>query len=213
MFLLDFLMAGAMAGMIALLPFLFLLCMEIRRNYQKKNLDLPMPHIIGISLFCFLITVIFSITGIPSVFNLTWDPNINLIPFTYLSLNNYLQNIGNILLFIPLGFLLPTLWKPFESYRWTVLAGFLLSLFIEIFQLFNFRSTDVDDLMMNTMGAFIGWMLFQLMRKYTPKIASMFRNCEMTGGNRELFFCCFTGWLAMFFLEPFVAVILWKITG
>ncbi len=38
-------------------------------------------------------------------------------------------------------------------------AGFVTSALIELLQLFCFRATDVDDLLMNTLGAFLGYLL------------------------------------------------------
>ena len=73
--------------------------------------------------------------------------------------------ILNIIMFMPLGFLLPLIWKNFRNAKKVVLMGFLMSLAIEICQLFNLRATDIDDLMMNTLGALVGyccWKVFSL---------------------------------------------------
>lgn len=40
-------------------------------------------------------------------------------------------------------------------------SGLALSLVIELSQLLNPRRTDVDDLLMNTLGAFLGLLLFR----------------------------------------------------
>ena len=43
------------------------------------------------------------------------------------------------------------------------MAGFGFSLLIEVFQLFNTRLSDVDDLIMNSLGTAVGfaiWMLY-----------------------------------------------------
>lgn len=70
--------------------------------------------------------------------------------------------LGNILLFCPIGFCLPLFWG--FSEKQTLLLGFSLSLFIEICQLFQPRSSDVDDLILNTLGVFLGLLLFKALR-------------------------------------------------
>lgn len=109
-----------------------------------------------------------------SVYNVAGGPelpyifprlNVNLIPFWDITndVGAYLINSGlNILLFVPLGFLLPLLWKEFRSWRSMCLTGFLLSLGIELAQLLNYRISDVDDLIMNTTGAWLGYELVML---------------------------------------------------
>lgn len=66
----------------------------------------------------------------------------------------------NVLLFVPLGFFLPFIWPNLDKLKYTVLSGFSFSLLIEISQLFNNRRTDIDDLILNTLGTGIGYLLF-----------------------------------------------------
>lgn len=64
----------------------------------------------------------------------------------------------NILLFVPMGFILSES-KSFES-RWIVLVCFFCSLCIELLQmLFHLGMFAVDDIVMNTIGAGIGILL------------------------------------------------------
>jgi glycopeptide antibiotics resistance protein len=97
----------------------------------------------------------------------------NLIPFesinsvlTHTNFMYSLRNIaGNILLFIPFGLSIPLRFK--VNKFWTVtFLGFLTSCFVEVIQLFtSIRSFDVDDLILNTLGASIGFVLYQLFDK------------------------------------------------
>ena len=65
----------------------------------------------------------------------------------------------NILMLIPVGFLLPFLVE-----RHTVLYGFLCSLCIEVFQLVTKRGYfEIDDLIHNTLGVVIGYGIYRLM--------------------------------------------------
>ena len=64
----------------------------------------------------------------------------------------------NVAMFVPLGFLLPLLFKPFRKWYITIPAGFAVSLAIELVQLVVARGIcDVDDLFANTQGAAIGF--------------------------------------------------------
>lgn len=76
--------------------------------------------------------------------------------------------IGNILLFMPVGVLLPLVTSK-QKWFWTVGAGFCFSLFIEIIQLITARGCfDPDDIMLNVLGTAIGYVLYQaVVRKKT----------------------------------------------
>ena len=75
------------------------------------------------------------------------------------NINYFLINfVGNIVMFIPFGLFIPFLWK--TSGKRTVFIGFCVSLFIESCQLFLTRGTDIDDLMLNTVGVLIGVFLY-----------------------------------------------------
>ena len=74
------------------------------------------------------------------------------------TLQIWLNVLLNIALFVPLGFLLPLLWKPFRKWYAALGAGFGVSLLIELAQFFTGRGMcDVDDLFTNTLGAMLGW--------------------------------------------------------
>lgn len=74
------------------------------------------------------------------------------------TLQIWLNVLLNIALFVPLGFLLSLLAKPFRKWYAALGAGFGVSLLIELAQLFTGRGMcDVDDLFTNTLGAMLGW--------------------------------------------------------
>lgn len=69
--------------------------------------------------------------------------------------------IGNIALFIPLGALLPTAFLKLRVWWKVTLAGLLFSGIIELFQyIFKFGLCELDDLIHNTTGAFVGYQMF-----------------------------------------------------
>ena len=100
-----------------------------------------------------------------------WPFRINLIPFInlfdYESQRDMLLNIiGNCAMFIPTGILTPILYKHLDSFKKTVLTGFLISLSIEIIQLpFAVRASDIDDLILNTLGVMAGYGIYALIKR------------------------------------------------
>ena len=69
--------------------------------------------------------------------------------------------LGNLFGFIPFGFLVPVLLPWFRHGFKILLAGFLLSLGYEATQLsLGLGIFDVDDLILNTAGSFIGYAIF-----------------------------------------------------
>lgn len=73
----------------------------------------------------------------------------------------FLNIVGNAVGFMPFGFFLPIVSR--RSRRWynTVLFGFSFSLAIEITQLvWKVGSFDVDDILLNTVGGVIGYIIF-----------------------------------------------------
>ena len=124
-------------------------------------------HILSIYIYMFYgYLAVQEAAGIGTIWDLITygklDNSINLIPFSSEGAMTYILNI---IMFMPLGFLLPLIWKNFRNAKKVVLMGFLMSLAIEICQLFNLRATDIDDLMMNTLGALVGyccWKVFSL---------------------------------------------------
>ncbi|MEG0417736.1 VanZ family protein, partial [Gordonibacter sp.] len=112
----------------------------------------------------YLFAVIY-VTGIGTLYDLlrlgfeVRMREVNLVPFSGgISLGFAL----NVALFAPLGFLLPLLWRRVRSVLPVVSFGFALSLLIELSQLANHRTTDVNDLVANTLGTLLGFAVFTL---------------------------------------------------
>ena len=81
---------------------------------------------------------------------------------------------ANALIFVPIGFFANLLWR--RSRWWKGLAvGFCVSFTIEFLQLFVNRSTDVDDLILNTLGAFVGGLTALLLRRLAPRFTQHFQ--------------------------------------
>lgn len=128
----------------------------------------------GAVLILFVLYLLLSIfTGVGTLYDglrRQWEINlwqVNLIPFS-----REIDGVGyllNILLFLPLGFLAPLLWKKWDRAASMLGAGLGFSLLIEASQLLNIRSTDVDDLILNTFGALVGFLLYRVFAYITHR--------------------------------------------
>ena len=168
---------------ISTLPFLIPYHILLTSQSKKIGNKLSIERIVIVYIFVYYLTGVLSFTGIPSIMDivhnsfgiitpkgLNFPPDeINLIPFRWLT-EGVRPYIENILLFIPLGFMLPWIWKKYKVLWKTALSGITFSLIIELSQLFNFRITDIDDLLMNTLGALIGWVIFRLLKEHLSKL-------------------------------------------
>lgn len=90
-----------------------------------------------------------------------------------LGLMSYINLFGNVLIFVPLGFMEPLASKK-RSFWATLIDGCLVSLSVEIFQFITkVGRFDVDDLMLNTTGVALGYVCFlvwnAIRRKYGTK--------------------------------------------
>lgn len=102
-----------------------------------------------------------TITGFKDLTSFSLRPRINLILFLDFTID-YVQYLLNILLFIPFSFLICLIWYKLANLKDIIKTSFLFSLFIESMQMFGFGSSDINDLLMNTLGGLIGYILFKL---------------------------------------------------
>ena len=114
------------------------------------------------ALLTLYLNAMYIVIGVPGVQYICWDPTLNLIPFQDFSTSNIMGMVLNMVMFAPLGFLLPAYFERYRHWGRTLAAGFLTSLTVELIQLFTFRATDVDDLIMNTLGTLVGFLLAKL---------------------------------------------------
>ena len=102
-------------------------------------------------------------------FRVNWIPFVKL--FDYPETREILINVvGNTAMFIPLGIVWPSVYKGLDTHRKTISAGVGFSLCVEILQLpFYDRVSDVDDLLLNSLGFIIGYLLYLLVKSLTKK--------------------------------------------
>lgn len=158
--------------LIVLIPIWIIIRLTI---LKRKNFTLSY-HECLVNIFFIYMLVVAHITLFPIQFALPTVFHFNIIPFysIYDAIINFPISIqfriilGNIMLFIPFGFFLGFIWTNKFNHIWTVAsASFICSLAIELFQLSqNNRYTNVDDLILNTLGGVIGYGILKLFKKY-----------------------------------------------
>ncbi len=153
-------------------------------------------------LFAVYLSGMFAVVGLPDILYIRFEPNCNFKPFAYM-FSDYRNSLLNVLLFVPMGFFLSILWSNFKKLHWTLLFGFSTSLLIEILQIFTLRATDINDLMTNTTGTFIGWCIAQLLLRWLPGIRPVWK-------TREVYVVCGAAFGVMFFIQPFLARIVFS---
>ena len=161
----------------------FLLRHHTQRN-QKSGADacLQTPSrraerfgFIGIMLFGIYIAMVLDVTDSGTLYDLLRSgglaidtATVNLIPFSDPEYSK-VGYILNVIMLMPFGFLAPTLFRDKRKLWKTALAGALFSILIEGSQLLNYRSTDVDDVILNTLGAVIGYGIYRLFSRLFRK--------------------------------------------
>lgn len=82
-----------------------------------------------------------------------------------------LNTLGNVVCFVPFGFILPLISRRGGQWYNTFLVSFLFSLFIEITQLvFMVGSFDVDDMFLNTLGGITGYVCVAIVKFYRRRV-------------------------------------------
>lgn len=177
------------SAMFSIAYFLLLVPLYLHMRYRqakKHNRFIYLrTELVLASLFIYT-NVLLYLTVFPNRFSAPRDQvSVNLLPLQsiYQNLHAYhhgypnlvfLNLAGNILLFVPLGFFL---YQAFRTMRWqkAVLGGFLLSTMIELLQwMFSqsgiiTRSSDIDDILLNTLGTALGCIVNQIYRKRKEK--------------------------------------------
>lgn len=148
-------LCGAMVSLPLVLIYLFI----FDRERAKRRWG-------WMALLTLYLNAMYIVIGVPGVQYIVWDPTLNLIPFQDFSTSNIMGMVLNMVMFAPLGFLLPAYFERYRHWGRTLAAGFLTSLTVELVQLFTFRATDVDDLIMNTLGTFVGFLLAKLIFRH-----------------------------------------------
>ena len=152
-------------------------------------------------IFSCYLAVVYVLVGLPNVTYIRPEVNLNLIPVIGM-IEDWKNSVLNVALFVPLGMMLPLLWQTYQKRRSTLLFGFSASLAIELLQMLTFRATDVNDLITNTVGTYLGYICAKALLSKHPMAGS-----DITV---EVAIVVISVVLVMFFLYPFVSSALWN---
>lgn len=213
-----------------LIAFLFTLPF-ILHQYHKYGAIHKFRTLIIYSFILYMITIYFLvILPLPSISDVTKpDKLMNLIPFSFVDdfinkssfiindPNTYLQALTsssfyvaafNILMTIPFGMYLRYYFK--FSFKRVFFFSFCLSLFFELTQLtglyfiypYPYRLFDIDDLILNTLGGLLGYLLMGLIDNFLPTRDEIDKQSKELGktvsGLRRI---------TLFFLDMFIFII------
>lgn len=159
-------------------------------NYRKYGSVLSLRILIVYSfvlyMMCVYFLVILPLPSVDAVRAMT-GPSMQLIPFQFAAdivkdPKAVFQVAFNVLMTVPFGLYLRYYFRC--SFKKTVILSFLLSLFFELTQLSglyfiyprSYRLFDVDDLMANTLGGALGYVLLFPVKKLLPSRARIDEN-------------------------------------
>lgn len=178
---------------VVLIPLFYLLNKSVRNPKRSAWYCLMAVYLSGV----------YAVVGLPTVGYIRFSPNINLEPFAYM-FSDFTNSFLNVLLFIPLGVLLPLLWKRFKNPLRAVLFGLLVSAGIEFLQLFTYRATDINDLITNTLGTLVGWCIGRILVIFFPVPGE-------SDKKRDVYVIFCIAFSVMFFLQPLIERLTWRL--
>ena len=158
---------------------------------------------IAYMVFGFYLTAVLALVGFPDITSLKINFTVNIIPFIDM-VSDFINACLNILLFVPFGFLLPILWENFRNVKRVAFMGLITTFFIEISQIFTFRTTDINDIITNTVGTMIG---YYIARRIT---GSFTKRVLLNSKMSDFYVICSSVGVIMFLFQPFVSSLLWE---
>ena len=178
----------AIVAAIPLIPIFWLLYRYKLHNKERCILYLALA---------IYLAAMYATVGLPDITYYRYSPRFNFKPFLYM-FSAWDTTLLNVLLFLPLGWFLPVLWKSFKSPLTTVLFGFCTSCVIEVLQIFTYRATDVNDLITNTFGTILGYLMGIITLKAFPHITPQ-------ESHQDMYLVFGSSFTVMFFVYPFLS--------
>lgn len=156
-------------------------------------------------LFAIYLSAVYLFVGMPTLQFMRLELSLTLIPFLPM-IADLKNTILNIILFVPLGIMLPFLWKKYNTLKVTLMFGFFMSLAIEFLQILTYRATDINDIITNTVGTVLGYFLFRITSRVFPSVM------QFAGRKNEISIVILSVFIIMFFVQPYLANIYYQLT-
>ena len=183
-------------SMIILIPVFWVLNIIRFHNIKKTALYF---------IFATYLSAVYLFVGMPTLQFMRLELSLTLIPFLPMIVD--LKNtILNIILFVPLGIMLPFLWKKYNTLKAALMFGFGMSLAIEILQILTYRATDINDIIANTVGTVLGYFIFRIASCVFPSVMKFARK------KNDICVVLLSVFLVMFFVQPYLASLYYRIT-
>ena len=165
----------------------------VTRNDIKKRRPI-VKHLVNITWLVYSVCVVaITLFPIPIDKRLIQDLlmvnnktiNLNVLPFASIfptlaskDMSSIIRLLGgNILMFIPLGYLIPITLRKKDRFSKVVLLGLISSVIIELLQLiisylvgYGYRIVDIDDIILNTVGTMLGFLIYKLTKPALIKL-------------------------------------------
>ena len=141
---------------------------------RKSGREQSLLHIAAVFVFCYYLFGILTVAGIGYTSTISFSPKISLIPF--------------------LGMITGPI----------ALTGFLFSLSVEIVQMFGWGSSDINDLIINTAGACLGYWIYYLLSKALPNNFRKKLQSENVNGTVEVLLFVIYIYMVMVTVQPWV---------
>ena len=189
----------SISGYVFIIPVLMLYFLYLKKSGRKQSIF----HITAVFVFCYYLFGILTVTGIGYTSTISFRPKISIIPFLGM-ISGPIDTILNLVLFVPLGFFLPLLYKKYHHIKTVVLTGLLFSLSVEIVQMFDWGATDINDLIINTAGTCLGYWIYYLLSKILPNYFRKGVQSENANDIVEVFLFAFCTFIIMVTVQPWV---------
>lgn len=188
----DYLFAMAPYAL-GVLPFAVMWRFLRKKTFREKGIVTTAEHEIVSVIFVMFMAALISQTVIPDLSGLSPEnieihtERLNLVPFKEIKIAFYLGGsfflvnfIGNLVMFLPIAFFTGLLYNK-SSFLKCVLLTMAFSVFVEACQLPQDRGTDIDDVILNTLGGVMGYALYLIVRKIFPGFA---KRCRVSRSDK-----------------------------
>ena len=151
---------------------------SMRITYLVKNKEKLVLYK-ELLMLSFIIYILFLFQIVTFQDDVTWSTN-NFIPFKEILRYNmgsrlFMKNVlGNLVLFLPYGFFVSYYLRNDKPHL-TMLLTLITSFAIEIVQLSIGRVFDIDDILLNLIGGYFGFLIYYSLHTFWEKMPAVFR--------------------------------------
>ncbi len=164
MYRVIYFLSRSIGGYVLFVPWL-ILYFALLHKFRKGQKP---THIVLVFLFAYYLFAILTAAGIGNTKSAGFSPELHLVPFRDMFAHP-IHDLLNVAAFVPMGFILPLLYRAYRCGWRTALTGFLFSLSVECLQMFGWGATEIDDLITNTVGVCLGYGIYLAVSKVVRK--------------------------------------------